>query len=67
MALFVIASVEARAKKDGVKTLKFFNRKKESILLTPADLNSGVGQNQNDNDSSDSNYVPLSGDESFIS
>ena len=56
--LSVIALVEARAKKDGVKTLKFFNRKRDSILLTPADLSTGVGENKNDDDSSDSDYVP---------
>ena len=59
-----IASVEARAKKDGVKTLKFFNRKKESILLIPNDLSTGVGENNVEYSSEDdSDYVPSSDDD----
>ena len=44
-----------------------FNRKRESILLTPADLSTEVSENKNDNDYSDSDYVPSLEDESFTS
>ena len=63
----VIASVEVRAKKDGVKSLKFFNRKREYILLTPVDLRTGVGENKIDNDYINSYQLPSSEDESFTS
>ena len=34
----VIAAVEAGADQEGMKTLKFFNRKIEEMVLTPGDL-----------------------------
>ena len=63
----IIASVKATVKKDGIKSLKFFNRKRESILLTPVDLSTGVGKNQDENDSEDSDYVTSSEDTSYDS
>ena len=60
----VIESVERCATKDGVKTLKFFNRKRETVLLIPNDLSTGVGEDNSENDSCDSDYVPTSKSES---
>ena len=65
MTSLVIESVENRAKKDGIKTLKFFNHKKETMLLTPVNLSTGVDSEDDDQDGSDdSDYLPSSDDES---
>ena len=39
----VIESIYTRAKKGRITSLKFFNHKKEPVLLAPIDLNIGVG------------------------
>ena len=43
MAHLVIEPVEAIAYKEGYMSLKFFNRKREIMLLESADLIAGVG------------------------
>ena len=44
MMRMVIDRVEELARRQGFKTLKYFNRKREEMILTPADLLAGVGR-----------------------
>ena len=55
----IIKAVEKLADRDQIKTLKFYNRKKENDLLPDADQTTGVEGGQNDydldNESDDAN------------
>ena len=72
MTQMVVDRVKLMGKQQGYKCLKFFNRKKEEILLHPADLLAEVGgdvevsANENTNFETFGN-LPQEGDDSDIS
>lgn len=57
---YLIEEVTQRALREEMNRLKFFNKNKETILLTPIDLIAGVGEGKSEEDYS--YYVPSNDD-----
>ena len=58
MTRMVVDRVEEMAEKQGYKTLKFFNRKRQEMMLKDVDLLTGVG-GEEQTILDDDNYAPL--------
>ena len=69
MTDLVVNHVNNMAKRQGIKSMKFYNRKRKQILFTPADLLEGVGsktRNKNvliDDNREHANFLPVPGGE----
>ena len=74
MTCLVVKRVEEMARKQGLKSMKFFDRKRNQIIFNPIDLLKGV-QEQNEqqedkileeNDAEHGNNLPVPGDEDLF-